>query len=445
MRRSIHRHRRWCLRPWAILLVMALMPHGADAQRLAELYGAAVRGNPILKAREFDVERARAESDGVRSRLLPQVSAQGAWSSNQYRDATTSEQHYGGRRASLNARQSLYEPALHRRVDATRAIVQQREQELAQLRFALFGEVLERYLQALAAQDELASLAAESRAATRQVDRLRALRERQMAKVTDLAEAEAYVQGLVTRTIDAENELAVALARLAETSGMAVTQVAALDRTGFDPISGTQQDWIDAARRRHPRLLALEHALEASRRTVDASSAEHLPQVAATLAHVYSDQGFDNRRQPPYHSTSLGVELRLPLYEGGRVDASVREAAARLGAAEQQLEAARREIERETLTLWWSARANHARIGSTAAEVLALEQTAQAQEKGLELGASRITDLLDARRRLFKARADQSKARYDFLRDVVALKIRSGDVTDADVAAWDRWFAPAGR
>ncbi|HET9976210.1 MAG TPA: TolC family protein, partial [Burkholderiaceae bacterium] len=65
--------------------------------------------------------------------------------------------------------------------------------------------------------------------------------------------------------------------------------------------------------------------------------------------------------------------------------------------------------------------------------------------KGLELGASRITDLLDARRRLLKARADQSKARYDFIRDVVALKIRSGDVNDSDVAQWDRWFGSSGR
>jgi len=75
----------------------------------------------------------------------------------------------------------------------------------------------------------------------------------------------------------------------------------------------------------------------------------------------------------------------MPLYEGGRVDALTREAAARQGAAEQQLEAARREVERETITHWLSARANHARIGSTEAEVLAFEQTVKAQEVGLEL------------------------------------------------------------
>lgn len=429
----------------AAAVVFALVPFGAGAQGLGELYQAALRGNPMLKAREFDVERARADSDGARSRLLPQVTAQGAWSSNRYRDAAVGDQSYGGQRASLNARQALYDPVSRRRVEAAQAIILQRDQELALTRLALFGEVLDRYLQVLAAQDALASLAAESQAATRQVDRLRAMRERQMAKVTDLAEAQAYAQSLVTRAIDAGNDQAVALARLTELCGVTVNQVPALTRTVFEPVVGTQQDWVGSARRSYPRLLALEQALDASQRNLEASRAEHLPQLSATLSRTYSDQGFDNRQQPPYHATSLGVELRVPLYEGGRVDATVREATARLGSAEQQLETARRESERETLTLWWSARANHARIGSTDAEVLALEQTVQAQEKGLELGVSRITDLLDARRRLLKARADQSKARYDYLRDVVALRIRTGELTDADVALWDRWFDTSGR
>lgn len=429
----------------ALAVTFALSTLGAQAQGLGELYQAALRGNPMLKSREFDVERARADADGARSRLLPHVTAQGAWSSNRYRDATIGEQSYRGQRASLNARLSLYDPVSQRRLEAAQATILQREQELELTRLALFGEVLDRYLQVLAAQDALASLAAESQAATRQVDRLRAMRERQMAKVTDLAEAQAYVQSLVTRSIDAGNDQAVALARLTELCGIPVEQVPALTRTAFEPVAGTQQDWVGNARRNYPRLLALSQAVEALRRNLEASRAEHLPQLSATLSRTYSDQGFDNRQQPPYDATSLGLELRVPLYEGGRVDASVRDATARLGAAAQQVEAASREVERETLTMWWSARANHARIGSTDGEVLALDQTVQAQERGLELGVSRITDLLDARRRLLKARADQSKARYDYLRDAVALKIRAGELTNTEIALWSRWFDPGVR
>jgi outer membrane protein len=203
-------------------------------------------------------------------------------------------------------------------------------------------------------------------------------------------------------------------------------------------VSGDRDERIGGALRSNLRLMSLAQAVEAARRNAEASRAEYLPQLAAAFSYIYSNTGYDNRRTPPYNAASLGLELRVPLYEGGRVDASVREAAARLGSAEQQLEAARREIEREVLTLWSSARANHARIGSTAAEVLALELTVQAQERALELGASRLTDVLIARQRLLRARADQAKARYDFVRDVVALTTRTGELSDADVARWDR-------
>ena len=419
--------------------------HGAaPAQGLAELYRAALAGNPNVQLRRYEIDRARAEADGVRSRLLPQVVAQGAISANRFSDTTATES-YGSRRVSVSARQSLYEPATLRRHEAAQSITEQREQELAQTRLQLFGELLERYLQVLAADDMLATLNAETQAASQQVDRLKAMRERQMAKVTDLAEAQAYLRSLATRTIDAENDRAVALARLGELTGFEVTRVAPLAQTAFEPAPGTGPDWAGRAQRAHPRLLALERAVDSARRYLEANRAERLPQLAAAISQTYSDQGYDNRRQPPYHASSVGLEVRVPLYEGGRVDAGEREAVARLGYAEQQLDAARREVEREVLAFWWGARADRARIDSTDGEVLALEQAVTAQEKGLELGASRVTDLLDARRRLLKARADQAKARYDFLRDIAALQIRAGELADAEIGDWDRRFAPSGR
>jgi outer membrane protein len=442
----VARHRR----PGSLLLTLtvaawlAVAPATGRPQTLTELYRIALQSNPALLSRQFDAERARGEAAGAYSRLLPQVMAQGSWSRNEFRDRT-SDLAYGGRRASLVARIALYDPAARGRFEASESVVAQRDEDLAQTRFELFGELLDRYLQALAAQDKQAALAAETTAARQHVDRLRAMRERQMAKVTDLAEAQAYVQGLATRAIDAGNERAVALLRLGELSGIVVTQVPALTRARFEPVAGAAAEQVAEALRSNRRVAALTRAVEATRRNVEAIRAERRPQIAATLTRIHADQGFDNRQQPPYHATSVGVEWRVPLYEGGRVDAAEREALARQGAVEQQLEAVRREIAREIETLLLSGQANHARIGSTDLEVSALEQAVQAQERGLELGVSRVTDLLDARRRLLEARADQAKARYDYVRDVAAMRIRSGALSDADVDTWSGWFATAAR
>lgn len=423
-----------------ILGLVAGAQAGTSAHGLAELYGAALRSNPNLKQREFDVDRARAQSDGARSRLLPQVSSGLDWTTNGQHESGFDSQRYEGRRARLGVRQILFDSSAVRLLESAKATISQREQELVLTRSKLFDEVLDRYLQALYAQDTLSALDAESKAAVRQVDRLRAMRERQMARITDLSESEAYALGLVTRAIDARNEQATALARLTELSGEPVTHVVPLVMGTFDPVNNLSSSLVGDAVHNNPRLLALAQAVEAARREVEASSAEHLPQLAATLSHVYSNMGYDNRRGPAYNATSLGIELRVPLYEGGRVSAAVRDRIARLGTAEQQLEAARREIEREVMGLWSSAQANQARMNSTAAEVLALEQTVQAQERALELGVSRVTDVLIARQRLLKAMADRAKARYDYVRDITALTTRTRELTNADVAKWDLWF-----
>lgn len=426
----------------SLFVVLACMGGLAPArgERLGELYDAALQRNPIVQARAIEIERARAESDGALSRLRPQVTAQAAVSANTFDDPVT-DRGYGGKRVALAARQSLFDLSSARRLDAARAMVGQRELELAQLRQLLFGELLDRYLQALQARDEQAAIAAESTAARQQAERLQTMYARQLAKINDLAEGRAYVQSLLTRAIDAENAEAVAMARLRELCGCSVASLPGLSRASFEPLPESRDESVGRALQGHPRLLALAQAVETAQRGVDAARAEHAPQVAATLSRVYADQGYDNRQQPPYHASSVGIELRVPLYEGGRVEASVREAAAREGIARKQLDAARAEVERETVTQWLSAVANHARIGSGEGEVAALEQTVQAQEKGLELGASRVTDLLDARRRLLKARADLAKARYDFIRDVVGLQLRSARFGPQDIAVWESWFA----
>ena len=87
-------------------MLCAVVPVASRAQTLAELYRAALQGNPALLSRQFDAERARGESEGAYSRLLPQVIAQGGWSRNEFRDRQN-DLNYGGKRASLIGRLAL--------------------------------------------------------------------------------------------------------------------------------------------------------------------------------------------------------------------------------------------------------------------------------------------------------------------------------------------------
>ena len=105
------------------------------------------------------------------------------------------------------------------RSDSARTIIRQTEKEADQARTELFTQLVDQYLNVLQADDELMQLQSEKEAAQKQVDRLQAMRQREMAKVTDLVEAISWLKQLSTREIDAANKGESARARLRELSG----------------------------------------------------------------------------------------------------------------------------------------------------------------------------------------------------------------------------------
>ncbi|WP_407942116.1 TolC family protein [Methylicorpusculum oleiharenae] len=59
--------------------------------------------------------------------------------------------------------------------------------------------------------------------------------------------------------------------------------------------------------------------IEAAEKNLSGATAKHLPQLALLLSHTYSDQGYDNRFQPPYNVSSANLQVNISLNEGGRV------------------------------------------------------------------------------------------------------------------------------
>ena len=190
----------------------------------------------------------------------------------------------------------------------------------------------------------------------------------------------------------------------------------------------------------NPGVLALERAAESARLLVVSSRTQHLPTLALAGSTVYADQGYDNRAVPPYQVGSVGLELSVPIFEGGRVQAAVHEAQARYDRAREQYEAARREVEGNAREAYLNAVAAYSRTRTTREETRALERVVDAQQKSFEHGVSTFLDVLVARRRLTKARSDQSKAQYDYVRAISVLQAQTGSLKRPIIVQLDDWL-----
>lgn len=432
----------WVMKRCFVLAFAALLwSTDAASADLLTLYRAATSDNPSLKIRTLSAERMQAEARVAESRLYPQISLQSTYSHNDYQAGAFSS-NFNGQRTMLMLRQPLIDIASLRRRDSALAAVGQAESEAIQTRGELFAQLADQYLLFLQSGDDLERLQAEKQAAARNVDRLQAMRAREMARVNDLAEAIAWTQQLVIQEIDAMNKQAAARVRLRELTGIDPADMLVMNRQNFPAVPASERHWVDQAMASHAGLSARRQAVEAGRQSAAAARAEHLPQLVAFYQRNDTNQDIDNSPRPRFSVDSIGLELRIPIYEGGRTSAAALSAQRQLDIANEQLEAITRQIEREVRLAWASAVANRARIDVTDAEAEALMQTVKAQERGFELGVVTIIQVLDARKRLLRARADQSRSRYDYLRDLIALRIRAGALTEADVVDFNGWFGP---
>ena len=426
----------------AIVLVFftTLATPWVKAEDLLSLYKSAMQDNPTLKIRELGLERAKADADIAVSRLYPQVNLQVSGSKNYANEAGRLSDYYG-QRANLSARQAILDLASYYRFDSARYAAKQAESEAHLARMQLTAQLIDSYLEGLQSDDEMEQLWGEKEVATQQVARLLAMFQMQMAKVTDLSEATAYLQQLETRQIDVANKADAARIKLRELSGRDPGELAVLTRSNFPVVPYDENYWVRSALDGNPDILARTEAVKVSRSTLSSARAEHYPQLSFLMQRNESNQDIDNLPRREFGVNVVGLELRIPIYEGGRVNANMTSALAQLNIAQQQLEATRRTVERDIRLVFASAIANHARIESTTNQVNAMQQSVTAQEVGFDLGVVTVIDVLDARRRLFKARLDLAKARYDFLRDLMGLRMRSGGLRVTDIEEFNQWLA----
>ncbi len=430
-----------CLLHACLVASLSMSAAAVQAEDLLSLYRNAVTDFPALRARVLAIGRARSDADQAQSKLYPQLSVQTSASRNDYRD-NVAEQRFNGNRTIFSARQALLDLPSRHRLAGAKAVITQAEREAEQARTELFGQLAEQYLLALEAEDELIQLQVEKEAADQQVERLRAMREREMAKITDLAEAISWREQLVTREIDAVNKGEAARTRLQEFTGRTTGILSTMMMREFPPVPESVKYWIEGSMAANAAIAARQAAVESARAGVEAARADHYPQIALSLQRNQSNQDIDNSPRRDFTTDSISLEMRLSIYEGGRVNAATQSALAQLAIANEQLDASRREVERDVRILYASATANRARIDSTNGEVEALNYTVRAQERGYELGVVTVIQVLDARRRLLRSRVDQAKARYDYLRDLIGLRMRSGTLSESDVIEFNRWLVP---
>lgn len=425
------------------LAAAAFALHAAPtlALDLMGAYDRAAAHDPSHAAAAHALAAGREKAVQGRSLLLPQL--QLAASSNHLHASDSSG-------ALHEAALQLRQPLLAAPSRAERGQLEQ-QSALAELRWRDAGQqlmqrVAEAYLQVLLADEHLQVVQAEHAAVALQRDRAQARFDLGRGRITELQEAQARLDAVATRELQAHSTLEQRRAQFEALTGAPALGLAPL-RTDFraePPSPDDAADWAQRAAGSATRVLTKERELAiagletrkytlAARPTLDLVASAGTRGQSGALPPALAGDG---RR-----SSSIGLQLNIPLYTGGGLGSKEREALASQARVEQELAAARRDARLQAHDAYLAVKTGVSRIGSLEQSVRSATTALEATTLGRDLGTRTELDVLDAQQRLFSTRLELAQARTDHLLGRIRLAAAAGVLDTGDLQAIDAQLA----
>ncbi|GAB3474175.1 TolC family outer membrane protein [Azotobacter salinestris] len=413
---------------------------------LMQLYREARLEDPQILAAYARAQAARDRRREALGGLLPQISASSTFSRNT-RDAETDRTSYDTERYSVTLTQHIYNKVAWENYQESKSLARQGEFEAKDIHAEATVDLARRYFVALAAEDELELIMAERRATQRNLDRIKALYERQMAMVTDVLDLQARVDALAASELEARNQVEVSRQELAELVGRPVKENLSRIREDIELQAPPEQleAWIDRAIAANPALKSRENALAAANAALRGGKGGHYPSLNLNLSGIRSDAGYDNNPAARYDNYSASVGVQVPIYSGGSTSARVRALQSDMTAAEQELESVRRQVVKETTSAYLTANSSVERIRASRNALESAKKSTVAAERGFQFGVVNAVDVLTSVKNEYEARRDLLKAKYDFVTNLLALNRWAGELSEQTIESVNVWLAHDGK
>ncbi|MCP1373197.1 TolC family outer membrane protein [Dyella lutea] len=294
----------------------------------------------------------------------------------------------------------------------------------------LFVRVATAYFNVLTSQDSLTFAKANEEAYRQQYEQSDQRYKVGLSAITDVYQAKSFYESAKAQTIAAQNALDDAREALAQITGKPTGELKKLrDDLPMDPPQpNDQKAWVQQALQNNPNLLSDKYSVDAAEHSISAARAGHLPTISATVNYGKSATWYQNStdhfRRPS--STTVGLTLSVPLFSGGATQSRVRQSIYQRDAAQDSLEADRRQVQRNTLNYYRSVIAGISQVEAAKSAVEAGQKALDATRAGFSVGTKTILDVLTAIQTLTSSESQYSQARHQFILDKLLLKQAAG-------------------
>jgi outer membrane protein len=437
----------------AVLLAIALtFGAGAPARSadLVEIFRLAQSADAVYGSARASWAAAQEKLPQGRSGLLASASLS---ASTQYNDRSINfrdpasldnSSRFNSNVFSLSISQPIYRRQNTVVYEQAKTQLEQADAILAQAAQDLITRVAQAYLDVLLAQDNVALAGAQKTAIAEQLQQAKISFEVGTVTITDTHEAQARYDLSVSQEIAARSDLEIKTRALDQLIGRAAPALAPLSPALklISPEPAAMDKWVAEARSNSHQVRLAQAGTTLAGQEVERNRSGHYPTLDAfaTWSDNRSGAGTFGGAGTDINNRIIGLQLAVPIYQGGLINSRVREALANEDKSRQDLENARRTAE-------LNARQNYLGVTSGIAQVKALEAALTSSQSALdssrlgrEVGVRTQVDVLNAQQQLFSARRDLAQAKYNYILSTLRLKAAVGRLAEEDLSAVSAWL-----
>lgn len=436
----------WCLT--AVAASAAAVPPAPEQTTLtlSQAWRMAMQNDPTHHAAISEREAGQTNRTIGRAGLLPQVTAtlgrhkiRGTLETPGACGPTCNDLDYTSRTNEIKATQTVFNWSRiaeyrqgHARADYGLAIFETKAKDSS-------IRLINRYFQTLLSYENVALAKEKWQANEKQLQAAQRRFEGGEGTIPDVRETRSRRDLARADLIKAEDGLIVAQRELQEMLGYLPVQLSALKRN-FTPqplVPATEDDWLALAIQNNAEIRSGQENLRISNQEIDRTFGGHLPTLDIVAARRKVAAETISTRDQSSISTSIGIQLALPIFSGGLVSAQVKQARHNHERAAQELAATRERVAVEVTRQYQAVVTGAHRIEALELAVKSGAEALKATKMGYQVGTRSIIDVLDAEEQIYRSQLDLTQARLEYALARLSLAGAAGRLDAAVIEAVD--------
>ena len=267
--------------------------------------------------------------------------------------------------------------------------------------------------------------------------------EKGFGTITEVSEAQAAYDMAIADGVETVNAREFSRRELEHFTGIYPEELCKLVPEKMHltrPVPEKVESWVELARSDNHEVSAARQEVQIAKRELQKQGAVRYPTVTLVGSRNYSESDNNYTIGSTYDTYSISLQMSVPIYTGGYVSASVRQAQAKRLKAQEQLSWQERGVESNVRKYYNGVISGIGQIQAYEQAVKSGEIALKGTRKGFDAGLRTNIEVLDADEKLLSSRRNLAKSRYQYILNSLQLKDSAGSLSPGDIDEVNDWL-----